>query len=253
MPSNTTAIVVSNMGLQEDYPNFRLTTAFCRQLGYHRMKPSADSQSRLQRLARRAIPSGLQAAISRRLPSGFRARMLSREWLGGTDWSMTTVFPIPSYFLGFLRVNLRGREPQGIVEPGRPLYDLLDRVESDLRCLIDPVSGGPAIRHVFRSVDRFGVEASDLLPDIFFDWAPLPYVKQRVNHPRAVLEQKDMFFNRDTRHDLTGLFAAAGPGIAIGRDLGHLSVLDVAPTCLHLMGQSIPSSMRGAVAARAFV
>lgn len=153
-----------------------------------------------------------------------------------------------SYYLGFLRVNLRGREPQGIVDPGSAYRKLLERVEADLKHLIDPESGRPAVRYVARTVDHYNIEPHESLPDIFFDWAPAPYPKRRVEHPDTVLEQKDLFFTRDTRHDLRGFFAAAGPGITGSRRIPNLSVLDVAPTCLRLMGRPVPESMQGAVA-----
>jgi predicted AlkP superfamily phosphohydrolase/phosphomutase len=57
-----------------------------------------------------------------------------------------------------------------------------------------------------------------------------------------------MFFNRDTRHDLCGFFAAAGPGITGRGRIHNLSVLDVAPTCLRLMGRMVPDSMQGTAA-----
>ena len=162
-----------------------------------------------------------------------------------TDWSKTTVFPIPSYYLGFLRVNLQGREPEGVVARGDEYNRLLDRVQADLERLVDPVSGAPAVRSVARTVDHFGTDIPDTLPDIFFDWAPTAHPKHRVEHPDATLEQRDMFFRRDTRHNLTGFFAAAGPGLPEGQRLGDLSILDVAPTCLHFLGQPIPRDMAG--------
>jgi len=248
LPQDTTAVVASNMGLQEDYPNLELTQAFCRQLGYHQMPPSPELWPSITRLARRVIPQSWQRAISSMLPDDFHGRMLSREWFQGTDWSSTTVFPIPSYFLGFLRVNLRGREPQGIVEPGPDYLQLLEQVEADLKRLTDPVSGRPAVRYIARTVDYFCSEPHESLPDLFFDWAPAPYPKRRIEHPRAVLEQRDLFFNRDSRHNLSGFFAAGGKGIAARGRIADLSVLDVAPTFLRLMGQPVPASMRGAVA-----
>jgi predicted AlkP superfamily phosphohydrolase/phosphomutase len=252
MPPDTTVVVVSNMGLQEDYPNLELTQAFCRELGYHRLQAGSSPWAALANLARRAIPAGWQRTVAGVLPDGFHARMLSREWLGGTDWSKTTVFPITAYFLGLLRVNLRGREPLGIVEPGPEYVQLLEQVERDLLALVDPVSGAPAVRHVARTIDLFDTGPHASLPDIFFDWAPAPYPKLSVAHPRAVLRQKDLFFNRDTRHDLCGFFAAAGPGIGARGRIGELSVLDVAPTCLRMLGQPAPPEMRGAVAANVF-
>lgn len=248
LPKNSRVIIISNMGLQEDHPNLELTQAFCRQLGYHRMQQNMRSGYPITRLARHMIPQSWQRGISGWLPRDFRARMLFQEWLGGTDWLSTTVFPVPNYFLGFLRVNLCGREPQGIIKPGPDYVRLLERVEADLKCLTDPVSGRQAVRSIVRTVDHFHTEPHETLPDIFFDWAPTSYLKRCVKHPHAVLEQKDMFFNRDTRHDLRGFFAAAGPLINGRGRISNLSVLDVAPTCLHLMGQMVPESMQGVVA-----
>lgn len=248
LPENSTAVVVSNMGVQEDYPNLELTQAFCRQLGYHRKQKHSKLWPAIPRLARHMIPLSSQRAISDILPDAFHGRMLTREWLGGTDWAATTVFPVPAYFLGFLRVNLRGREPRGIVEPGPEYLQLLEQVETDLKCLVDPTSGRPAIAHIARTVDHYTIGPHDSLPDIFFDWAPTPYPKLRIEHPRAVLEQKDMFYSRDTRHNLCGFLAAAGPGIARCERVHNLSVLDVAPTFLRLMGQVVPETMQGTVA-----
>src|SRR5262249_52276261 len=73
------------------------------------------------------------------------------------------------------------------------------------------------------------------------------YPKRRVEHPPVALEQKDLFFNRDTRPDLKGFFAAAGPGISARGRIPTLSVLDGAPTCLHLMGQPVPEAIQGGV------
>lgn len=247
LPEESNVVVTSNMGLQADYPSMELTQEFCRQLGYLRQQPAAGSK--VTRFARQVIPTAWQRTISNALPDQFRGKMLSGEWLGGVDWSSSTLFPIPSYFLGFLRVNLQGREPAGIVTPGRDYEALLDQVEADLNQLIDPVSNQPAVRHVVRTSALYQCDPHESLPDIFFDWQPAPYPRRVVEHPRATLEQKDLFFNRDTRHNVRGLFAAAGPDISHRGFLGELSVLDVAPTCLSLMRQPIPESMKGSVLA----
>lgn len=49
-------------------------------------------------------------------------------------------------------------------------------------------------------------------------------------------------------HDLIGVFAARGPGIATG-EVASLSLYDVAPTVLHLLGLPVPEDMSGRVAA----
>jgi Flp pilus assembly protein TadD len=51
-------------------------------------------------------------------------------------------------------------------------------------------------------------------------------------------------------HDLIGVFAARGPGIAAG-EVASLSLYDVAPTVLHLLGFPVPEDMPGEVAIEA--
>jgi predicted AlkP superfamily phosphohydrolase/phosphomutase len=48
-------------------------------------------------------------------------------------------------------------------------------------------------------------------------------------------------------HDLNGMFVAAGPDIRGGGLLANSSLLDVAPTMLCALGQSIPENMDGRV------
>ena len=47
------------------------------------------------------------------------------------------------------------------------------------------------------------------------------------------------------RHHLEGIFIAAGPGLAVGADLGTPSILDVTPTVLHLFGLPAARDMEG--------
>ncbi|HET6278918.1 MAG TPA: alkaline phosphatase family protein [Candidatus Polarisedimenticolia bacterium] len=51
-------------------------------------------------------------------------------------------------------------------------------------------------------------------------------------------------------HDLIGVFAARGPGIATG-EIASLSLYDVAPTVLYLLGFPLPEDMPGKVAVEA--
>ncbi len=53
-------------------------------------------------------------------------------------------------------------------------------------------------------------------------------------------------------HTEEGIFAAAGPNIRLGIELHGASILDVAPTLLHLFGEPIPLAMDGHVLTRIF-
>ncbi|MBD3385342.1 glycosyltransferase [candidate division KSB1 bacterium] len=86
-------------------------------------------------------------------------RLLSDKFRNSIDWSATTAFSIPSYYTGFIRVNLSGREPEGIVAAGAEYDDLLDRITADLYSFVDPASGKQAVQRVARTVNLFACDA----------------------------------------------------------------------------------------------
>lgn len=245
LPAESNVFVVSNVGLQEDYPTRKLLEAFCRQLGYQ--VPVESSSHRLGPLAwaRGVMPESWRLAASTRLPRRIRERLLAEQFREGTNWLETTAFPITSLYTGFLRVNLRGREPQGIVEPGAEYHALLDRLEDDLRRLIDPQANQPAVKKIDRTVELFGSGPPFSLPDLFVEWSPTPYIKRRVVHPKAVLVQENLDYTRGSHHTHQGFVAAAGSRIQEQGRLGDIEVLDLAPTFLFLADEPAPQIMSG--------
>ncbi len=158
---------------------------------------------------------------------------MSDKFHKATDWKLTRAFAIPSWYTGFIRVNLIGGEPEGIVNPGLEYLSLLDELESELAKLIEPRSGEPAVHRTVRSIDVFGPEIPRSLPDLFVEWRPCDYFMETVRHPKHVLRQAEPVFFRGTDHCREGFIAAAGPGIpANGRK--EIDLLEVAPMLLSL-------------------
>jgi predicted AlkP superfamily phosphohydrolase/phosphomutase len=248
VPPTANVFVVSNTGIQEDYPSRRLTEDFCRQLGYQVAAAPAPLSPDPLILARRVLPEAWRSALGRRLPRKTREGLLSDGFRSSTNWRETRAFAIPSFYTGFLRVNLRGREPEGTVEPGAEYEHLLDQLEADLAQLVDPVTGAPAVKQVARTVDLFGGDPPLTLPDLFVEWTPTPYLKRRVEHPKAVLTQENLDFTRGSHHTHHGFLAAAGPGIRRGGRIADLPALDLAPTFFSLLDHPVPGSLTGQVA-----
>ena len=246
LPDDGNVFVVTSVGIKEQYPVFHLMEDFCRKLGYQ-ATPPASARASLGPMdqMRRFVPEPWRVAVSRHFPRETRERLLAEQWRGRTDWSRTRLFSIPSSFTGLLRVNLRGREPQGTVEPGAEYRELLARVVSDLEQLVDPATGEPAVADSVLTVERFGGEPPDVLPDVFVLFRPARHVLTRVLHPRAELAQEKPEFYRDTHHSEVGFVAGAGPDVAAAGDVGDVSVLNLAPTFLSLLGAPIPDSLAG--------
>lgn len=244
LPSNTNVCVVSSTGLLDHYPTTGLIEEFCRKLGYQASPPVSDRVHPMG-LIRRMVPTTWRYALSGWLPQRTQQRLMNEKFQGGADWSRTTAFAIPSFFKSFLRVNLKGREPQGIVEPGAEYEALLDRLETDLRLLTDPKTGGPAVMDVVRTGAEFGGWVPDQLPDLFVEWQPVPHYMERAEHPKGELVQYPPEIFRGSDHSRFGFVAMAGPSISARGSLSDVSLLDLAPTFLALMGEAIPREMTG--------
>ncbi len=238
-------VLLSSVGITDHHPTIGLTEAFCRQLGYE--VPAKGPRFSLNPLvlARRCVPEPARVGLSRRLSRDTRERLLADSFRSGTDWSRTTAFAIPSLYSSSLRVNLRGREPQGIVAPGREYEQLLDHLTRDLLALEDPAARAPAVRQVCRARDLFGPEAHPALPDLFVHWVPRPYFVERVIHPTVELIQPPLEFNRTSDHTHAGFVCFAGPDIHARGVLGEVEVLDLAPTFLRLLNMPAGENLRG--------
>ncbi|MEM9502527.1 MAG: alkaline phosphatase family protein [Cyanobacteria bacterium P01_E01_bin.43] len=247
LPETANVCVVSPLGLQDQYPTGGLMADFLQKLGY-RVPPEPTEQSLTlspMDLLRRILPESLRIALSQFLPRNTRERLLSQQFQSGTDWSKTTVFMIPSEFTSYLHVNLKGREPMGIVEPGADYEALLHRLESDLRQLVDPRSGEPAVQDVMRPRELFGEAAHPTLPDVVVKWRPGNYFMETVVHPQVTLRQEKSEFFRGSDHNQAGFMAAAGPDIQPKGAISDIPLRDLAPTFMTLMDRPVPTEMPG--------
>ncbi|MBM4264464.1 MAG: hypothetical protein FJ145_23935 [Deltaproteobacteria bacterium] len=244
LPADANVIVVSSVGMEDDYPTTGLSDAFCRQFGYQ--VPAQDQGVSLNpmALARRLVPEPWRVALSRHLPRQQRERLLAQQFRSATNWRETTAFALPTHYTSFIRVNLRGREPQGIVSPGAEYAALLDRLESDLRQLVDGQTGQPAVTKIMKAVDLFGAEFDPALPDLFVEWQPGRFI-ERVTYPNGELVRRRPDYYRVSDHSSQGFLAAAGASIRQRGEMPAIDVLDLAPTFLRLMDQPVPDKFRG--------
>jgi predicted AlkP superfamily phosphohydrolase/phosphomutase len=252
MPDANVA-VVSLFGMHDEYPSEGLMDSFFRVLGYQQApRHSNGGESRRGRSVAAAVsgllPGAVRTAISRRLPTAMQERLIAEGFRASSDWSRTVAFSIPSLYTGHVRLNVRGREPAGIVEPGAEYREVIDRIETDLRALDDPVTGRPAVAAVHRTADLFGEAVPSRLPDLFVAWEPSTHFLAEVVHPRGVLRQAPPAYFRDSFHSLGGFVIAAGPDISARGPQRAVDVLDLAPTFMTLLGTAPHGDMTGTVA-----
>ena len=119
---------------------------------------------------RAAISPDLRASVARILPDDWAMQLTARLEMRGIDWAKTRAFMVPSGDCGFLRLNLSGRERDGIVDP-QEADQLLEQIASGLLTFRDP-DGTPAVKRV-ELVTQSAKERtlSNPLPDLIVHWS----------------------------------------------------------------------------------
>lgn len=80
------------------------------------------------------------------------------------DWSKTRAYAMG---LGNIYVNLKGREAQGIVEPGADYERLIAAIREGLTAFVDPETGLRPVAYVYTRDEAYGVYDPALIPDLF--------------------------------------------------------------------------------------
>jgi predicted AlkP superfamily phosphohydrolase/phosphomutase len=204
--------------------------------------PGRSKKSFLAHL-RDAVPPRMRSEISSRLPWQLRDRLTSQLAAASTDWSRTKAFSLPADLEGCIRINLRGREPQGIVEPGSQYEDVCAELTEALGELINPATGQAAVRTVCRIDRLFPGDRRDHLPDLTVIWNDDAEICE-VYSDRMGLVSETPLDPRTGTHSPVGFIAARGPRSRSGTIQGR-HIADLAPTVLAHFGINPPAEMDG--------
>jgi predicted AlkP superfamily phosphohydrolase/phosphomutase len=130
----------------------------------------ADSDSGGMWRLRAALSGRLRGAVAAALPDRVALELTARLELRGVDWSATRAFAHPADNQGYVRLNLKGRERGGIVDPAEA-EELCALIAAGLADFRDP-DGQPAVASVDRVAGSWEGPAADRLPDLVVRWRP---------------------------------------------------------------------------------
>jgi predicted AlkP superfamily phosphohydrolase/phosphomutase len=165
------------------------------------------------------------------------------EFFASVDWTDTK-----AYALGIngVYINQRGRERNGIVEPGPEYKLLVDELAAKMEAMTDPVSGERVIRKAYKKYETYRGPYTDVAPDIIVGF----YRGYRSSDESALGKfSKDIFM--DNPRKWSGdhcMDYREVPGIlVINRKvkLQDPALYDIAPTVLHEFGIEVPPEMIG--------
>lgn len=133
---------------------------------------SAQKSSRSDVLTRlRAIvPTSLRTTIADLLPDSLSLELTARLGTIGKDWATLRAFSLPSDGPGLVRLNVRGRERNGIVAKSEA-NALCNEIAEGLRTYRD-IDGKACIADIERPVEQLPPGRSlDRLPDLIIRWS----------------------------------------------------------------------------------
>ncbi len=222
-------------------------------------KPQAGRTSALRALARK-LPAPLQGALrelrpaagnghSRRNspPAASGAARQGLLWQPAaryrTSWPAMPAFALPSFYDGRIRVNLAGRERDGVVPPSR--YDeTLAGLETLLRECRNPRTGEPVVEFFERASTRDPLALSGSEADLLVIWRG---VVAALQHPRLGLIGPVPLRRTGGHTGPHGMAYVAAPFQPVQPgDRGVRSSFDVVPTLAALMGAAPPAGVTGA-------
>jgi len=159
------------------------------------------------------------------------------------DWSKTRAWA--TGYSGQIYFNMKGREPEGIIDPGD--YDgLLDELINKVKAI--PGEKGNALEtRVFKRNEIYTGTFADYAPDIFIFFDECRWkTNEMVGFGPDNMYSYDTPLGEDDGADgFYGYFCLAGPGIPAKGEYDAASLLDVAPTALDVMNLEIPQEMEG--------
>jgi predicted AlkP superfamily phosphohydrolase/phosphomutase len=179
----------------------------------HGEHPTADGDGggAIWRL-RAAVPPSARARVASLIPRRLALELTARLELRGHDWSRTKAFAHPADNQGYIRLNLRGRERDGVVEPA-DVEPLVERIVAGLESFRDP-DGRQAVEAVVRTGDLYPGEHADRLPDLVVRWAeqPATTVTELRSERFGAVRRRGAGSGRSGNHTPGGAWAVLAPG-----------------------------------------
>jgi predicted AlkP superfamily phosphohydrolase/phosphomutase len=246
LPRDADLLVCSAKGFRPNTNGESVVTQVMEGLGYQ-VPRSVSGRSRgieaARGLVRALAPRPLRRRVFGRLSSDERDRILETLWLESVDWSRSRAFAEPDLGTSFIHLNVRGRQPDGVVEPGAEADALAAEITDEFRRLTHPATGAPAVARVIPREELAPGPNSHLFPDLTVEWTP-HVLLDAVQHPGLGVVRERTKDLPTSEH--TGDAFAIGVGPAFRRGAtGGGGVRDIAATVLHLAGAPLPRDMEG--------
>lgn len=159
------------------------------------------------------------------------------------DWEHTLAWGEGGYHAN-IYINVKGREPHGIVEPNS-YEQIRDELTQRLQSLTDD-QGRHIGARVFKPQEIYQ-QCSGIAPDLIVYLGDLLWRSVGSVGHSSIWVLDESAGPDDANHAQHGIFIMSPCSSAVGRRLDGLHLMDCAPTILHRLGMPVPSDMRGRI------
>ncbi len=245
--ADTTLLVLLSHGIGPHYDGTHLLPETLRRLNAcYRGQVQRSWQGRAFGAAWRTMPAASRTVAKPLVAGVLRSRASARQ-LGIVRDTETDderreqlFFMSPNNFVvGGVRINLRGREREGRVAPGREFDQLCDRLGEDFLTLVNVDTGAPVVRSVERTDEHYSRDHLDALPDLLLEWNH-DHPIETIWSPRFGLIHGPYTHWRTGDHRPGGLLLARGPGLEPGGRRPGIGIEDIAPSVAARLGVELP-------------
>ena len=176
-----------------------------------------------------------------KIPAVKRCPLPLNEWI---DWKHTRAYASP---FG-ININLKGREPEGIVE-GDDYEEVRRFIKEELLKLNDSALDSRIMGKVLFREEVYEGSYIDNAADLFFVFNKPYYLQSSDVLKNNCFEElsKDNFATANHRYSPDGILMMCGPDIVQGGKLNNVRITDIAPTILYLNRIKIPRTLDGRV------
>ncbi|MEJ1960427.1 MAG: alkaline phosphatase family protein [Gammaproteobacteria bacterium] len=250
---DTNVMVVSDSGAGPLYSGVNLNTLLQNE-GFlqYRAQPEGQKKQEVaftEKLRRSALARLRKSSLYFTVNHYFKplkAWMQTQRDGSGIDWSRTRAYSRGQW--GHIYINLKGRDPNGIVEPAD--YDkVCAEIADKLTATVNPQRGETAIQKVWRRDELYHGPAVEYAPDLIVDWREGAYMPNDRDRGEAAVFaprfRQYMSWPTSGSHRLDGVLIAAGPDIEPGTRVHGARLIDIMPTWLQLLGQPLPKDLEG--------
>ncbi len=203
-------------------------------------------------VARKLLPTSVKIQLKGRFDVGGQTT-LKLAPRSTPDWARTKAFSEGTF--GNIRLNVRGRDPLGSVEPGDEYERLRAEIKHKLETLVDPGTGETAVHKVWMREELYHGAHIAKGPDIVVelkdgyqmvaDIIDMMYGNKKEQTKAVFASGEGNRFKLSGIHGPVGILLARGPGIEPGATITGAHIGDLAPTILVRFGLVPTAGMDG--------